>query len=229
MSSKEYYQANKEKIKEQRKEYYQANKEKIKEKIKEYQQANKEKIKEYKLKNKDKVLEYHKKYREENKDKRRESEKEYYQENKEKIKDRIKEYRKDNKETIKKWREKNREKLKKYHREHYHLKIKIDPIFRLKNVIRARIRDAIKFQSTFKSHKSFELLGCSPKEAHDYLESLFTEGMTWDNYGEWEIDHIRPCSSFDLTQESEQLLCFNYKNLQPLWWEDNASKSDKWG
>ena len=51
--------------------------------------------------------------------------------------------------------------------------------------------------------------------------------MTIDNYGEWEIDHIIPISSFDLTKKENQILCFNYKNLQPLWAEDNLKKSNK--
>lgn len=60
--------------------------------------------------------------------------------------------------------------------------------------------------------------------------------MTWDNHGrgcngkgleEWHIDHIKPCASFDLSKSKEQLKCFNYKNLQPLWAEDNLSKGSK--
>ena len=62
----------------------------------------------------------------------------------------------------------------------------------------------------------------------DYLQSKFENGMTWENYGKWHIDHIRPCASFDLTDIEQQKICFNYKNLQPLWAEDNFKKSDKW-
>jgi hypothetical protein len=51
--------------------------------------------------------------------------------------------------------------------------------------------------------------------------------MTWDNYGKggWHIDHKRPCCDFELTKESEQKLCFNFKNCQPLWEADNLHKS----
>ena len=54
--------------------------------------------------------------------------------------------------------------------------------------------------------------------------------MNWLNYGRhgWHVDHIRPCASFDLSKPSEQKKCFNYKNLQPLWEEDNLAKSDKY-
>lgn len=49
--------------------------------------------------------------------------------------------------------------------------------------------------------------------------------MSWDNYGDWHIDHRKPCSLFDLSKKSEQLKCFNYTNLQPLWAIDNLRKS----
>jgi hypothetical protein len=53
--------------------------------------------------------------------------------------------------------------------------------------------------------------------------------MSWENHGKfgWHIDHIKPISSFDLTNENEQLECFNYKNMQPLWWNENLSKGNK--
>ena len=52
--------------------------------------------------------------------------------------------------------------------------------------------------------------------------------MNWKNYGTgWHIDHIRPCSSFNLRKKSEQYKCFNYKNLQPLWYLDNLIKGTK--
>ena len=51
--------------------------------------------------------------------------------------------------------------------------------------------------------------------------------MTWDNYGKWHIDHIKPCASFDMSIEKEQKKCFNYLNLQPLWAAQNFSKGTK--
>ena len=51
-----------------------------------------------------------------------------------------------------------------------------------------------------------------------------TEGMSWENHGDWHVDHIRPCCSYDLTIEEEQKKCFHYTNLQPLWAEENLSK-----
>ena len=63
------------------------------------------------------------------------------------------------------------------------------------------------------------------------MESQFTLGMNWDNYGrgkgKWNIDHIIPCDSFNLLDEEEQKKCFHYTNLQPLWFEDNLYKANK--
>jgi len=70
------------------------------------------------------------------------------------------------------------------------------------------------------------LLGCTIAKLKKHFEKQFREGMCWDNYGVggWEIDHIIPCSSFDLTKKSEQEKCFHYTNLQPLWVEENRIK-----
>ena len=76
-----------------------------------------------------------------------------------------------------------------------------------------------------KTKATFELLEeCSTDELNKHLESLFQQGMSWDNYGEWHIDHIRPCASFDLTDFEQQKQCFHYSNLQPLWAADNFAK-----
>ena len=91
--------------------------------------------------------------------------------------------------------------------------------------------DAVKSGSSYytikKNHKSMDLIGASPSFVMDYLQAKFTEGMTWENHGDWHIDHIQPCCSFDLTDEEEQKKCFHYTNLQPLWAIDNLKKGGK--
>lgn len=105
---------------------------------------------------------------------------------------------------------------------------KEDPSYRLLCNLRPRLARAIKAQGSTKDSTTMKLVGCSVGELISHLEPQFTDGMTWENYGEWHVDHMRPCASFDLTIDTEQEKCFHYTNLQPLWAEDNLRKSDKY-
>jgi hypothetical protein len=99
--------------------------------------------------------------------------------------------------------------------------------YRITCLLRTRFYEMVRRKNAKKHYKSSYLIGCSLYECRKWIESKFLPGMTWDNHGEWEIDHIIPCSAFDLTKTEEQLKCFHYTNLQPLWEEDNLSKSNK--
>lgn len=135
-------------------------------------------------------------------------------------------YRKDNEHRYKKWREDNRLRLLKYRKE----RMKTDIEFRLCCRIRSSISTKIRRLSRGKKCDStVNLLGCSISDLKKHLESKFCVGMTWENYGKWHIDHIRPCGSFNLTKESEQRICFHFSNLQPLWAMDNLKKNDSYG
>lgn len=101
-----------------------------------------------------------------------------------------------------------------------------DPAYKVLHNLRRRIRQAI-FRGD-KSDETINLIGCSVDQLMGQIEIQFQEGMTWENYGEWHIDHKRPCASFDLTDAAEQRECFSYKNLQPLWDIDNRRKSARW-
>ena len=79
-------------------------------------------------------------------------------------------------------------------------------------------------QSKLRLESTLELLGCSIAEARIHIESQFLDGMSWENVGDWHIDHRRPCASFDLALESNQKMCFHYTNLQPMWASENISK-----
>jgi hypothetical protein len=77
-------------------------------------------------------------------------------------------------------------------------------------------------------------LGCTIQEFKVYIEAMFLLGMNWHNHGRnkintkiWQLDHIIPCNQFDLSKEEDRLICFNYKNFQPMWWEDNQAKRQK--
>ena len=220
-SKKKYRAANKEKIRESKKKYRAANKEKIRERDKKYRAANKEKIrerdkkysKEYYKANKEKIRERDKKYYKANKEKIREREKEYRAANKEKISERKKEYRA---------RAENKKRRNKKQRNRY----KSDEKYKLTKLLRRRFLRALKSQNTKKNTHVLQLTSCTMDFLRDYLSQQFEKGMTWDNQGDWHIDHRKPCRSFDLTKEEEQRKCFHYTNLQPLWGSENIRKSD---
>jgi hypothetical protein len=136
-----------------------------------------------------------------------------------------KKYREDNKEKIKQtlsqWYLNNKVYINQYNKNKYHTDIN----YKLGKNLRTRINLAVKNNNKANSTKI--LIGCSIEYLKQYLQNKFVEGMNWDNYGEWHIDHIKPCAKFDLSKELEQRACFNYSNLQPLWAEENWSKGDK--
>jgi hypothetical protein len=103
-----------------------------------------------------------------------------------------------------------------------------NPQVNLKAKLCARIRGAI--TKGWKSESTLKLLGCSLDFLKGHLQSQFTRGMNWNKVlsGKIHIDHIKPCSSFDLTKPNEQKICFHFSNLRPLWAADNLSKGDSY-
>lgn len=170
---------------------------------------------EYYLSNHKETREHQNKYRELNREKINAQKREHYKLNKERLIKNSSDYKKNNR--------------KRYN----DLKInrkKNDPLYKLRITVSERIRQALKYHlaGTYKKKDStIELLGCSIDELKIHLQNQFKEGMTWQNHGEWHIDHIIPCAAFDLSKKEDCLKCFNYKNLQPLWAHENLSKSDK--
>jgi len=120
---------------------------------------------------------------------------------------------------------KQSEEGRKWQRQYQRNRLKTDIQFYLRHHISARMIDAIEGRK--KSASTVALLGCTIPELKSHLESLFALGMTWDNRGQWHIDHIRPCASFDLTDPLQQRQCFNFRNLQPLWAIDNYRKGNR--
>ena len=149
---------------------------------------------------------YAKKYREENKIKIKEKTNEWYQKKGHLLK---KEYEKINKNKI---NEKNREKYK------------TDKKYRMQKIMRTRFKKTIK-----NKNKSFLIyLDCTIDFLNKWLEFQFDDKMTWENQGSyWDIDHVIPCSSFDLSVEEEIKKCFNWKNLRPLNKIENYKKNNK--
>ena len=120
--------------------------------------------------------------------------------------------------------------IKKYAREYFAQRVKTDINFLLINNLRTLTKSAIKRGGTKTDTKTIELIGCSLEQCRNHIESQFDEKMEWDNWDRqgWHLDHIRPCSSFYMSEEKQQYVCFNWRNLRPLFWEKNISKKDKY-
>jgi DNA mismatch repair ATPase MutL len=236
---KEYKKNNKEKVRESQKKYRENNKKRYqnyKESQKEYREKNKEKIrekkKEYREKNKEKLKEKNKKYRENNKEKIREYNKEYFKEYNKENNEKRKEWRIQNKEHLKKYSTKynkeNNEKNKEWRRLYDKERKNIDPIYKLICNLRNNICVAFKrgCNNQFrKNAKTETILGCTFQEFRLHIEKQFKEGMTFENYGKWHLDHIYPVS---FAKDEKHLIELNhYTNFQPLWAQENLKKSNK--
>ena len=108
-----------------------------------------------------------------------------------------------------------------------------DPVFNLEIKIRRRIHMGLRNRFTGKIKKAgstISLLGCTYAEFKEYITGLMTEGMTWDDVfnGRVHLDHVKPLKCFDLSDPYQQLVAFNYRNMQPLWAQDNWEKNARW-
>jgi len=184
------------------------------------------------------------KYRLKNKEKYREARRLWAQKNKDRINKRTRalrkafperfrfrdllRYRRDKEKRLaanKMYYENNREKLQKKRKLYERHKLKTDPKFRLTKNLRRRMLFVLRGER--RAERSLELLGCTVEELREHLSNQFKDGMSWDNYGKWHIDHIIPCASFDFTKKKDQKKCFHYSNLQPLWAKENIQKSNR--
>lgn len=102
---------------------------------------------------------------------------------------------------------------------------RIDNQFRIACNLRSRITKAVRDGQ--KAGSAVRDLGMSIPEFEVHIESLFTSGMSWKNYGKWHLDHITPLTSFDLTDREQFLKAAHWSNYQPLWAEENARKGDR--
>jgi len=127
----------------------------------------------------------------------------------------------------KKYKDEHKEELRTYIREYKFGRRQTDIFFKIKTNLSGRLSTII--SKNILNTNTLELIGCSREYFLYYLESQFTEGMSWDNYGVkgWHVDHKLPLVNFDLLDKEEVKKAFHYTNLQPLWWYDNLSKGSK--
>lgn len=137
------------------------------------------------------------------------------------------------------WKQKNKAAVSAYnraygasHRPEINLRFKKRyescPAERTERRLRARLYEMITKAGCGKKGVFREIVATDRSGLLSHIADQFVNGMTWENMGQWHIDHIRPCASFDLTDPEQQKECFHYTNLQPLWATDNLRKSDKW-
>ena len=129
----------------------------------------------------------------------------------------------------KEWREKNIDKHRENKRNYEKTRKHNDPIYKLINNFRTAIYQVLKESNVQKNGHYFEILKYSPDELITHLEERFTGEMSWNNYGVWHVDHIRPISSFNIQEIGDEsfMECWSLKNLQPLWGDENIRKSNK--
>ncbi len=223
--SKLYQLENKDRIKEYKRLYHEENKYDINNKKRIGYSVNKElhslKSKEYREKNKEVLSEKKKLYYETNKEEILTKRKEYY-ESMTSDEDFRKVLRERSKINTKSYRDRNKEELSQRIKD----KKKNDPLFRLSDSIRTLIWISINKMGYRKNSKTSNILGCSFEEFKSYIESQFNDNMSWENYGEWHLDHKTPVS---WAETEEQVYELNkYTNFQPLWEFDNLSKGNRY-
>lgn len=134
------------------------------------------------------------------------------------------------------WWAKNKEKARALNRAGYlrtkekkHLRrmdrLRTDPKAKLIHLLRSRLTNAMRGRT--KPATTKELLGCSLEKLKSHLESQFELGMTWENHGEWHVDHIEPVANMDIDNPDSIRRIWHYTNLQPLWAAENLSKGDR--
>lgn len=165
----------------------------------------------------DERIERQRKYREEHPEEYKAAKHDEYIKHKERYRETGKKYYEENKEAFLQMGYRYRERV-----------YKEDSTKRIPDYLRRRVRNAL--LGACYSEDTEKMLGCSRTYLLKHFESLFTDGMAWDNYtfAGWGTDHIKPVRLFDLTDNVQRCICFNYRNLRPLWNVDNMKKGASW-
>jgi len=161
-----------------------------------------------------------------------ESDKRHYIKNREKRLQYFSKWQKDNQEHrkkyLKEYRENNLDKIRKTKRDYERNRKSSDPAYKLISNFRTAIYQVLKENNVEKNKHYFDILRYTPEELISHLENLFTDGMTWENYGEWHVDHRIPISSFNFESVDDDSFtkCWSLDNLQPMWGVENIVKGN---
>ena len=159
-----------------------------------------------------------KKWRDSNKEYMSNKSKTWYEQNKEHRKEYLKEYR-----------ENNVDKIKQIKRDYERNRKARDPLYKLISNFRTAIYQVLKESNVEKNKHYFDILQYTPEQLILHLENKFTDKMSWDNYGDWHVDHKLPITNYNIQEmgDSEFMKCWSLDNLQPMWGVDNIKKSNK--
>jgi hypothetical protein len=129
----------------------------------------------------------------------------------------------------KKWRTENVDKWRKTKRDYEKYRKSSDPAYKLIANFRTAIYQVLKENNVVKNKHYFDILKYTPEELISHLEKQFTDSMTWENYGEWHVDHRIPISSFNFESVDDDnfIKCWSLDNLQPMWGVENIKKSNR--
>jgi hypothetical protein len=154
----------------------------------------------------------------ETKERLKKNHKKWSEQNKEHLKQYIKEYRKN-----------NVDKIRQIKRDYERYRKASDPAYKLISNFRTAIYQVLKENNVEKNKHYFDILKYTPEELISHLEKQFTDSMTWENYGEWHVDHRMPISSFNFESVDDDsfIKCWSLENLQPMWGKENITKGDK--
>jgi len=154
-------------------------------------------------------------------------------ETKERLKKNHKNWAEKNKEHlskyIKEYRENNVDKIKQIKRDYERNRKARDPLYKLISNFRTAIYQVLKESNVEKNKHYFDILQYTPEQLISHLENKFTDKMSWDNYGDWHVDHKLPITHYNIQEmgDSEFMKCWSLDNLQPMWGVDNIKKSNK--
>lgn len=202
---------------------------------------------EWRRRNEEKQREYNRKrmaeWRAANPERSRETQRNGYYRNRDRELERMRQWRADNPEKykacVKSWRDRNRERhleslrdwrkrnkprMDEYRKYYYEHVRKHDDAYKAQMALRQPIYSYMGYLSGRLASCDHAAMSYTPGQLKHHLESLFADGMSWSNYGEWEIDHIIPISHFVKQGVTDFEIVNALSNLQPLWRTDNLSK-----
>lgn len=175
-------------------------------------------------------LDQGKQYRKKHKDDIKEKAKQFRKENKEKCLNQCKKYRNTHKNEMKQYlrqyhqktKEQRRFKNKIYQRQYRKQQRDTNPLTKLIDNMRRRVNGAVER----KTQHTIDYLGCTWKFFENHIKKQFSEGMSWNNYGEWEIDHIIALK-WNHPTEQQVAIRLHWTNCQPMWRDDNNQKGNR--